>query len=57
MEENAIAAIAMLRDGMKNLDFRRVAKASRELARVEVLDSTHGIELSKTVERWKHWRG
>jgi vacuolar-type H+-ATPase subunit B/Vma2 len=53
-DAKARAAIAMLREGIGNLDFRRVAKASSELVRVNVLDSTHGIELSKTVGFLRH---
>ena len=48
-EAKAKTAIALLRDGLRELDFQRLAKASSELVRSGVLESSHGIELSKTV--------
>ena len=53
-EDRARAAIAMLREGLRDFDFQRVAKASSELVRTNVLDSSHGIELSKTVGFLRH---
>jgi hypothetical protein len=57
METNADkgrAAIAMLREGLRDFDLQRVAKASTELVRTGVLTSNHGIELSNTVGILRH---
>jgi hypothetical protein len=53
-EAKARTAIALLRDGLRELDFPRLAKASSELVRSGVLESSHGIELSKTVGFLRH---
>ena len=53
-EAKARTAIALLRDGLRELDFQRLAKASSELVRSGVLESSHGIELSKTVGFLRH---
>ncbi len=53
-EDRARAAIAMLREGLRELDFPRLAKASSELVRTGVLESSHGIELSNTVGFLRH---
>ena len=53
-EDNARAAIAMLRNGLRDFDLHRVAKASTELVRAGVLQSSHGIELSNTVGILRH---
>jgi len=47
-------AIAMLREGLRDFDLPRVAKASTELVRAGVLEESHGIELSKTVGFLRH---
>jgi len=52
--EKARAAIAMLREGLRDFDLQRVAKASSELVRTGVLQSSHGIELSNTVGILRH---
>jgi hypothetical protein len=54
VETKARAAIAMLREGFREFDFHRLAKASSELVRSGVLESSHGIELSKTVGFLRH---
>jgi hypothetical protein len=54
VEAKSRAAIAMLREGLRELDFHRLAKASSELVRSGVLESSHGIELSKTVGFLRH---
>jgi hypothetical protein len=48
-EIKARAAIAMLREGLRDFDLQSLAKASTELVRTGVLQSSHGIELSNTV--------
>jgi hypothetical protein len=48
-ETKAKAAIAMPRQGLRDFDLQRVARASTELVRTEVLAANHGIELSNTV--------
>ena len=53
-EARARAAIALLREGLREFDFHRLAKASSELVRSRVLESSHGIELSKTVGFLRH---
>jgi len=53
-EQKAYAAIAMLREGLRDFDLKRVAKASTELVRTGVLQSSHGIELSNTVGILRH---
>jgi hypothetical protein len=53
-EVKARTAIALLREGLRELDFQRLAKASSELVRSGVLESSHGIELSKTVGFLRH---
>lgn len=53
-EIKARAAIAMLREGLRDFDLQRVAKASSELVRTGVLQSSHGIELSNTVGILRH---
>jgi hypothetical protein len=53
-EDKANAAIAMLREGLRDFDLQRVAKASTELVRAGVLESNHGIELSNTVGIIRH---
>ncbi|MBV8134456.1 MAG: hypothetical protein JO121_02275 [Deltaproteobacteria bacterium] len=53
-EAKARMAIALLRDGLRELDFQRLARASSELVRSGVLESSHGIELSKTVGFLRH---
>ena len=53
-EDKANAAIAMLREGLRDFDLQRVAKASTELVRTGVLQSSHGIELSNTVGILRH---
>jgi hypothetical protein len=53
-EAKARTAIALLGDGLRELDFQRLAKASSELVRSGVLESSHGIELSKTVGFLRH---
>jgi len=47
-------AIAMLREGLMQLDFQRLARASSLLVRAGVLEPSHGIELSKTVGFLRH---
>jgi len=44
----------MLREGLRDFDLQRVAKASSELVRTGVLQSSHGIELSNTVGILRH---
>ena len=53
-EAKAKAAIAMLREGLRDFDLQRVARASAELIRTGVLESNHGIELSNTVGILRH---
>ena len=53
-ETKARTAIALLREGLREFDFTRLAKASSELVRSGVLESSHGIELSKTVGFLRH---
>jgi hypothetical protein len=53
-EVKARTAIALLREGLREFDFQRLAKASSELVRSGVLESSHGIELSKTVGFLRH---
>ena len=53
-EDKANAVIAMLREGLRDFDLQRVAKASTELVRTGVLQSSHGIELSNTVGILRH---
>jgi hypothetical protein len=53
-ETKAKDAIAMLREGLRDFDLHRVAKASTELVRTGVLESNHGIELSNTVGILRH---
>jgi len=53
-EARARTAIALLREGLREFDFQRLAKASSELVRSGVLESSHGIELSKTVGFLRH---
>jgi len=53
-EARARAAIAMLREGVRDFDLQRVAKASTELVRTGVLEPSHGIELSRTVGFLRH---
>jgi len=53
-QSKARAAIAMLREGLRDFDLQRVAKASTELVRAGVLESSHGIELSNTVGILRH---
>jgi hypothetical protein len=48
-ETKAKPTIAMLRQGLRDFDLQRVARASTELVRTEVLAANHGIELSNTV--------
>jgi hypothetical protein len=50
----AKAAIAMLREGLRDFDIQRVARASSELVRTGVLAANHGIELSNTVGILRH---
>jgi hypothetical protein len=47
-------AIVMLREGLRNFDLHRVARASTELVRAGVLESNHRIELSNTVGILRH---
>ena len=53
-EAKARTAIAPLREGLREFYFTRLAKASSELVRSEVLESSHGIGLSKTVGFLRH---
>jgi hypothetical protein len=53
-EAKAKAAIAMLREGLRDFDLQRVAKASSELVRTGVLTANHGIEISNTVGILRH---
>jgi len=53
-ETKAKAAIAMLRQGLRDFDLQHVARASTELVRTEVLAANHGIELSNTVGILRH---
>jgi hypothetical protein len=53
-DERARKAIAMLREGLRDFDFALLARASHELVRAGVLESSHGIELSKTVGFLRH---
>jgi len=53
-EAKARDAIAMLREGLRDFDLQRVARASTELVRTGVLQSSHGIELSNTVGILRH---
>jgi len=53
-EAKARAAIAMLREGLRDFDLQRVAKASTKLVRTGVLQSSYGIELSNTVGILRH---
>jgi hypothetical protein len=53
-DTDARAAIAMLREGLKELDFKRLARASSLLVRAGVLEPSHGIELSKTAGFLRH---
>jgi hypothetical protein len=53
-EVKAKAAIAMLREGLRDFDLHRVARASTELVRTGVLTANHGIELSNTVGILRH---
>jgi hypothetical protein len=48
-EADAKAAIAMLREGLQELDFKRLPRASSLLVRAGVLEPSHGIKLSKMV--------
>jgi hypothetical protein len=53
-EPKAKAAIAMLREGLRDFDLQRVARASTELVTTGVLAANHGIELSNTVGILRH---
>jgi hypothetical protein len=53
-DAEAKAAIAMLREGLRDFDLQRVARASTELVRTGVLAANHGIELSNTVGILRH---
>ena len=53
-EKKARVAIAMLREGLRDFDLARVAKASTELVRTGVLQQSHGMELSNTVGFLRH---
>lgn len=53
-EAQAKDAIAMLREGLRDFDLHRIARASTELVRAGVLESNHGIELSNTVGILRH---
>jgi hypothetical protein len=53
-EAKGKGAIAMLREGLRDLDLQRVARASSELVRTGVLTANHGIELSNTVGILRH---
>ena len=44
----------MLREGLRDFDLQRVAKASTALVRTGVLAANHGIELSNTVGILRH---
>jgi hypothetical protein len=48
-EVKAKAAIALLREGLRDFDLHGVATATTELVRTGVLTANHGIELSNTV--------
>src|ERR1700730_17782772 len=49
-EVKAKAAIAMLREGLRDFDLQRVARASTELVRTGVLTANHGIELTYSTD-------
>jgi hypothetical protein len=53
-EAKAKNAIVLLREGLRDFDLHRVARASTELVRAGVLESNHGIELSNTVGILRH---
>jgi hypothetical protein len=53
-EAKGKGAIAMLREGLRDFDLQRVARASTELVRTGVLTANHGIELSNTVGILRH---
>jgi hypothetical protein len=53
-DADARAAIAMLREGLKELDFKRLARTSSLLVRAGVLEPSHGMELSKPVGFLRH---
>ncbi len=53
-EGKARDAIAMLREGLRDFDLHRVARASTELVRTGVLESNHGMELANTVGILRH---